>query len=328
VTIVQLSLQRIHAALLLLILLLNAGCGGGGGSDAAATTPAPTLPPPSSLSYSSPQVYPLGTAIAPLSPTVTGTVTSYSVAPALPAGLSIDATSGQISGTPTAAAAVNVTVTALNSSGSTMFQLSITVLAPPSSFSYNSPQTYVVGIPISPLSPAITGSTTSFSVAPALPAGLSLNAASGQIAGTPTTATSVANYLITAQGPGGASTFLLSIAVLIPPPSGLSYPSPRVFTVGIQIAPLNPTVNGNVASYSVTPALPAGLTLNPVTGQITGAPSAASSGANYVVRATNSSGIALASLFITVLIPAPSALSYPSPQIFTATIAIQPVVPV
>jgi hypothetical protein len=58
-----------------------ASCGGGGGA---------TLSPPSGLSYSSPVAGTVGTALATFSPTVTGTVSSYTVASALPAGLSLN----------------------------------------------------------------------------------------------------------------------------------------------------------------------------------------------------------------------------------------------
>jgi hypothetical protein len=86
------------------------------------------VPPPSALSYTSPQTYNVGTAITPLTPTVTGTVTSYGVTPALPAGLSLDATTGGISGTPTAPSRATHTVTATNAGGNTTFALEISVL--------------------------------------------------------------------------------------------------------------------------------------------------------------------------------------------------------
>ena len=96
------------------------GCGGSGSSGP---------PAPSGLSYTSPNLYPVGIAIAPLQPAVSGTVTQYSVAPALPAGLMINSTNGVVSGTPTAPTpATNYTVTAQNSGGSTSFGLSIAVI--------------------------------------------------------------------------------------------------------------------------------------------------------------------------------------------------------
>ena len=109
--------------LLGLVLLITAGCGGGGGGGGGQASP-------SALSYASPQMYPVGTAIQALKPQVTGTVTSYNVSPALPAGLTLDAVSGAISGTPTTpSAAASYTVTAQNSSGSTIFSLSLSVIA-------------------------------------------------------------------------------------------------------------------------------------------------------------------------------------------------------
>jgi len=297
--------QILHAAaamLLLCVVAFAAGCGGGGGGGD--TNP----PPPSGLSYPGPQVFTAGVAITALSPTVTGTVTSYDSSPPLPAGLSLNSTTGQIAGTPTAVTAeASYTVTARNSGGSTTYALSITVRQPPPiALSYASPQVYTVGTPISPLNPTVSGAVDSYSVSPALPAGLTLNAASGQIAGTPTTATAAANYTVTAQNGSGSTPFVLSISVLPAsvqpgPPSALSYASPQVYPVGTAITPLNPTVTGSVDSYSVSPALPAGLSLDTVTGRISGTPTAASGSAGYTVTAQNSNGSTTFALSITVV---------------------------
>jgi DNA-binding beta-propeller fold protein YncE len=86
------------------------------------------------------------------------TQTGYSISPALPAGLSFDATTGIISGTPTAAsAATTYTITATNTGGSATTTVSITVNAPVPVISYSSPQTYMAGTTITPLSPTNTG---------------------------------------------------------------------------------------------------------------------------------------------------------------------------
>jgi hypothetical protein len=86
-------------------------------------------------------------------------------------------------------------------------------------------------------------------------------------------------------------------------PTGLTYSSnPATYTVGVAIAPNNPSSSGGaVASYAVSPALPAGLSLSTTTGVITGTPTAATSGAvSCVVTATNASGSTTANLSITV----------------------------
>jgi Putative Ig domain len=184
--------------------------GGGGGTTTGSTAPAPT-----GLSYTSPVTAVVSTAITSLSPTVSGTVTSYSVSPALPGGLALDTSSGVISGTPTATAAqATYTVTATNASGNTSFDLSLTVNpAAPSGLSYTSPVQETVGIAITRLTPTVTGTVASYSVNPDLPAGLSLDSASGAISGTPSTAAAQANYTLTATNVTGSATFQLALSV-------------------------------------------------------------------------------------------------------------------
>jgi hypothetical protein len=198
---------------------------------------------------------------------------------------------------------------------------------PPSGLTYPSPQVFTVGVAITALNPTVTGSVTSYDISPALPAGLNLNPTTGQITGTPTTVVAEASYTINARNSSGSSAFVLSITVRRPAPSALSYASPQVFTIGTPIAPLNPTVNGAVDSYSVNPALPAGLTLNGTSGQISGTPTTVTATANYTVSAQNDYGSATFVLTITVRPLAPSALSYASPQTYPAGSAITPLNP-
>lgn len=117
--------NRIPWGLAVVICFALAACGGGGADD---PVPPPPPPAPSALTYSSPQIYTVGSAIAPLTPGVVGSVAQYSVSPALPTGLGIDTTSGQITGTPTTAAVMSsFVVTASNNAGSATFALSLIV---------------------------------------------------------------------------------------------------------------------------------------------------------------------------------------------------------
>ena len=86
------------------------------------------------------------------------------------------------------------------------------------------------------------------------------------------------------------------------PPSALSYAtSTAVYTVGMAITPDNPTSTGGaVSSYSVSPDLPAGLSLSTSTGAISGTPTVVTATAGYTVTAANSLGSAAAILTITV----------------------------
>ncbi len=69
-------------------------------------------------------------------------------------------------------------------------------------------------------------------------------------------------------------------------PTSLTYPTPNVFIANVSSVYLSPSVAGNVASYGITPALPAGLSLNTNTGVISGVPTAASASTVYTITAT------------------------------------------
>lgn len=110
--------------------LLLAGCGGGGGSSYS-PPPTPPLTAPTGLIYTSPTTATVNVAMTALTPTVSGTVTTYAVNPTLPTGLTINATTGAISGTPTTLTdTATYTITASNSAGSTTFGLSLKVGTP------------------------------------------------------------------------------------------------------------------------------------------------------------------------------------------------------
>jgi hypothetical protein len=74
--------------------------------------------------------------------------------------------------------------------------------------------TFTTEVAISTLSPTVTGGTpTQWTVSPALPAGLALNTANGQVTGSPTQSSAAATYAVTASNAGGSSTFNLNISV-------------------------------------------------------------------------------------------------------------------
>lgn len=71
-------------------------------------------------------------------------------------------------------------------------------------------------------------------------------------------------------------------------PSSLSYPSANVFIANVSNVYLAPNLAGNAISYTITPALPAGLTFNTNTGIISGLPTAASPATAYTITAIGS----------------------------------------
>jgi hypothetical protein len=265
--------------------------------------------PPAALSYATnPAVYPRFIAIPANAPHSTGgAVVSYSVEPALPTGLSLDTSTGILSGTPTVLSpSTSYAVTATNSGGSTTATLSLAVTdAPPSGLTYTlSNAVYTRGVAITPNAPSSSGGPVdSYAVSPALPAGLALNTATGVIAGTPTVlSTAPVTYTVTASNLAGSTTATVKITVNDVPPSGLGYSTnPAVYIQTVAIATNTPTASGGpVTSWTVSPALPAGLSLNTGSGAITGTPTAAKAATLYTVTATNSGGSATVGLTITV----------------------------
>jgi len=186
----------------------------------------------------------------------------------------------------------------------------------PLALSYSaSSAVYTKGVAIAPDSPQSSGgAVTSYSMSPAPPTGLVLSSSTGILSGTPTEVAAIASYTVTASNSAGSTTATLSITVNDQPPTALSYTTEAaIYPEGAQIAPNVPTNSGGtVISYSVSPVLPAGLSLSEVTGIVSGAPTSVTSAANHTVTATNSGGSTTATLNITVMAPAPSAQQIPN----------------
>jgi len=123
-------------------------------------------------------------------------------------------------------------------------------------------------------------------------------------------AVGVAGALGTTAGCGGPSIPAASSSTTAP--SSLSYSTnPAVYTKSVAIAANSPSSSGGtVASYSVSQALPTGLSLNLSTGVISGTPTAITALASYTVTATNTGGSTSQVLSITVNDLAPTNLSY------------------
>ena len=75
------------------------------------------------------------------------------------------------------------------------------------------------------------------------------------------------------------------------------------------------STGGAVVSYSVSPSLPAGLSLDTSTGSISGTPTAVTSSATYTITATNSGGTDTASMTIVVNDVAPT-IAYGSNSLY------------
>ena len=211
----------------------------------------------------------------------------------LPAGLTLGASTGVISGTPTAAGTSNVTIKATDSASPAQTAtkaLSIVVTAPLSVTTTSLPSG-TVGTAYSATLQSTGGTgaiTWSVSVG-SLPAGLSLNASTGTISGTPTAA-GPSNFTVKAtdsSSPAQTATKALTTSI-----------NPATLTITTTTLPngivgttyataVHSTGGTGTVTWSLTAGtLPAGLTLDSQ-GSITGTPTATGT-SNFTVKATDS----------------------------------------
>ena len=218
--------------------------------------------------------------------------TTFAVsAGALPNGLTLNGASGVLSGTPTTTGTFNFTITASDSVGATGSRaynvtVNAAVVVNPATLPNG-----VVGTAYSQTATAIGGNGSfTFSVTTgSLPAGLSLNAASGVLGGTPTAA-ATSSFTITATdglGATGSRAYTVQIfAAMTVNPATL--PAGGVGTAYSQT--ISVTGGSGSATFAVTAgSLPAGLTLNAATGLLSGTPTTAAT-SNFTVTATDGLG--------------------------------------
>ncbi len=223
--------------------------------------------------------------------------TSYT-ASNLPPGITFS--SATFSGTPTTAGVYTVPVSAANAGGTANATLTITIAKAVSAPPVVSSAAAAAGVVKAAFSYTITASNspTSFDLGASTPPGLSFNAATGVLAGTPATAGTY-TLPVTATNAGGAGHATLTL-VVAPQPSGVPVitSSASVDFYESDSSFYYITASNQPTSYSAS-GLPAGLTLNSATGLISGALTDSSTFAFPVtITATNTAGQGTATLTV------------------------------
>ncbi|MFN7973898.1 MAG: Ig domain-containing protein [Acidobacteriota bacterium] len=212
---------------------------------------------------------------------------------ALPPGLGLNANTGVVSGIPTTAGTFNFTITATDALGCTGTQAySIVINCGSVTLNPGTLPSGTVGVPYSQTVTASGGAApyTFALTAGALPPGLGLNANTGVISGTPTTAGTY-NFTITATDSAGctgsqAYTVVINCGVVTVNPGTLPNG-----TVGVPYSQ-TVTASGGTAPYTfavTAGALPPGLGLNANTGVVSGTPTTPGT-YNFTITATDAVG--------------------------------------
>jgi hypothetical protein len=232
----------------------------------------------------------------------------------LPAGLSINSTSGTITGTPTTAGSYTVSVTATNAAASTVKSFGIVVNQIPA-ITTTSLATGKVGTAYSSDINATGTPAPTYSIsAGALPGGLSLNASTGTIAGTPTASGS---FSITVKATNSVGNDTQAYTMVMNATPSITTTSLAAGKVGTAYSS-DVNASGYPAPTFSASGLPAGLSINSTSGTITGTPTA--SGAfTPSITATNAAGTDTNSFALTVtLIPSISNTTIPDGKVGTA----------
>eukprot|EP00931_Biecheleriopsis_adriatica_P010249 TRINITY_DN11132_c0_g1_i1.p1 TRINITY_DN11132_c0_g1~~TRINITY_DN11132_c0_g1_i1.p1 ORF type:complete len:929 (+),score=222.04 TRINITY_DN11132_c0_g1_i1:38-2824(+) len=245
---------------------------------------------------------------------------TFAVSPDLPAALELETSTGLISGTLQLGVLLEeatYVVTARNDAGEVSTELAFAVKDPPPvGLTYPlACAELTVGEAVSWTADLTSGTASEWSVTPDLPDGMVLSASSGSISGAPKEVSAERSFEVTASNSGGKVSTSLSFLVKVgaPTPPQYSVPDGVPLHVGEDVE-LKPEVAVPDASFSISPDLPDGLTIDEATGVIRGRPTSTAALAEFKVTVTNSSGSASGTVAIAVRPEKPSNLRYPQLQ--------------
>jgi hypothetical protein len=232
---------------------------------------------------------------------------TYSIVGTLPSGLTLNVNTGAVSGTPTASGSFSVKVT--DSTGASGISCPITI-NPQLLVTCPAVTTGDVNAPFNTQVP-FTGGTApyTFSIVGTLPSGLTLNASSGAVSGTPMAPGSFFVKVTDAAGAAGTTCPIIinsSLSV------ACAATTSGVVGTAFNSGPLAVTGGTAPYAYSIIGTLPSGLTLNASSGAASGTPMASGS---FSVQVKDATGVA-ATVSCPITITGPPSLTCPSSNSF------------
>lgn len=261
-----------------------------------------------------------GKAISPITATASGASgTPVWSATGLPQGISINASTGVISGSPTVASLTNtstITVQDPTSGQSASAQFSMPVYP---ALIYNGPSSFgpaVIGQVFPQVQASATGGTGTYAYsATGLPSGLTINASTGVISGTPNGSAGASSVTVTVSDSAsgqtvGSGSLTLQVYTALRLTSPASMP-PAVQNQTYTGGTFSATGGSGTYSWSAT-GLPSGITINTSTGAISGS-TATTGSSNVVVTVQDSaSGQSASSPSLPLTVYTPVSISAPT----------------
>ena len=233
-----------------------------------------------------------------LSFTLSEGANSVQITPPLPLGLSLSdaGVSGSVSA-PLLNTVFIVSVSDVAGLGYSTFSLEVKEAAP-TGMSFDGPVEILLGDPLPDLTPRVNGSGVTFHLRRNLEAGMNFDRSTGTISGTPSVVLDKVGFEVVASNSRGSTSAVVEVSVLSPALEFFEYNAPTLLRVA-QNRPI-PLKKVNYTSivpqpeefkhFSVSPSLPVGLTVDPLTGAIGGVPLVLSPLTDYIVTASNSRG--------------------------------------